>query len=384
MSMEFFQQLRTFSLRYFETLKITETSTPWGPEEYEGDGPKGATLHYTADEDFDRVVKFFMRRKYNAKASAHVVVADGVYPRTLELMDDLPLVKELPATVVQCELPDLPTWHATWASRFCYGIEAVNVGELRMDGEQQFISHWRRDHKPEEPEWTMPWHHPVKKPVRMWARWWEPFTIDQVTAIIVILRNLHEVYPLDPSWVVGHECVQGVDTIGAKNRDKRDPGPCLPVHAMREAVFEETPTGFPTAWMQAYEADWEKATQETLDTIVVRWAHHLVQLSYKECLAKDPGAKESLIPSADIAWARFRSAIHGLLNGIEKFATVGKCALKLLGYHIDKLNDPDMHDTDKKAVLLFQKMSGLKTDMIPGPKTRKMLVERLYDRGVLK
>ncbi len=377
--MDFFDQLQVFSERYLRTIKISEDLSPWGYDDWKDDAPIGAILHYTADNDFDRVLRWFMRAKYNARASANVVVADRRYPSVDELMEGLPLIKELPVTVVQCRPPDMPSWHASWTNHTLYGVELLNVGELRPGHiEGEWLSHWRRDHDPNEPEWSMPWSHPLKTPQPGWYRHWEPYSVEQIKACVMILRELRDLYQsaLHPSWILGHEAVQGIHTIGAKNRDKRDPGPLLPVHGIRRAVFgvhdpiTENPLG-------------------RLDEFVDQWVLFELQAGWekrKDVWVKETTEKfeepEPISPSTEVAWTRFDSAVRAMGAGSGTWGTVGKTAMRLLGYHIQFLH-LDMYDEDRTAVHVFQKMMGLKADAIPGPRTRKALVERLEDRGIL-
>jgi N-acetyl-anhydromuramyl-L-alanine amidase AmpD len=365
----FFDQLAEFSYRYFDAIGIVERETLWGPTSYTEDKPVGAILHYTADDDLERVCKWFMREKYQAKAAANVIVCDRKLPSAKSLEDGLPLIQELPVTVVQCRPPEKPTWHATWASYQTYGIEAINVGELRYDPDtDQFMSHWRRNHDPSEPEWTMPWNHPLKSPVEGWYRLWEPYTVDQILAIIMVLRNLRQKYPkLMPEWVVGHECVQGTETQGA-HTDKRDPGPLMPIVDIRECVFGSQSISKSENWIKAYEAK-KSYCDEQRDEMIQEWA------------ANEAGSIE--VPSTATALLRFQAALNALLvDPATPFPSVGKLGLKLLGYHIPVV-DHEMYDSDKKSVRIFQRMAGVKVDGIPGPVTRGALSDRLYDRGIL-
>lgn len=364
---EFFAQLDVFSQRYFRSLGIEERSTPWGPDEYSGGYPRGSIIHYTADDDLERVVKWFMKKRYQAKAAANVVIADRKYHSLNTMLEGLPLLSNLPVTVVQCRLPHKPTWHATWASREAYGIELLNVGELRI-GESGFVSHWRRDHNPDEPEWTMPWNHPTKEATKGWYRYWEPYTIEQIQTIVMLLRHLRSMYSeLEPSWVVGHECVQSVQTLGA-HTDKRDPGPLMPIRHIRKCVFENGSIAGSEGWVEGYESCPTFCDDER-DIAVRVWA--AVEAEMVE------------LPPSDVSWLRFRTKMQALVSDpTTSFGYVGKLALTLLGYHIPKIAS-DMSDEDKVAIRLFQKMSGLVVDAIPGPATRAALNARLYDRGIL-
>ena len=360
MGMAFFEQLEIFSLRYFQTLHIAEEATPWGPSAYDRGKPKGAVIHYTADEDIDRVVKWFMRAKYQSKASANVIISDRKYPRAADLTQGLPLIEALPVTVLQCAQPKDPTWHARAASPMTYGVELLNVGELRRNADGEMNSHWRRNHDPDEPEWTMPWANLTKEHVQACGRYWEPYTIDQLQTLVVVLRKLREVYPeLDPSWVLGHECVQ---------ENKRDPGPLFPMDWVRRQVFRDGDCEdiyMPGAAVSVM------ALAERND-VVRRFAYSV-------------GAeKEDSLPNSGVSWAALHLAIQALGNSDRPFGAEGKTALRLLGYHVPHHTESAMWDSDRKALWLFQWMSGLKPDQIPGPKTREALLRRLSDRGLLR
>ena len=388
---EFFTQLQVFSERFFDSLNIDERTSPWGLEGYATDGPIGAIMHFTADDDLDRVVKWFMRKRYGAKVSANVVIADRIYGSTEEMMGGLPLIKELPVTVVQCRPPEKPTYHATWTNPRCYGIEMLNVGELRESG-QGLVSHWPRDDQ--SAPWTLPWKHPLKKAHEGWGRLWEPYTAEQAITCVAVLRYLRELYPdLDPSWVVGHENVQGLKTIGAGRRDKRDPGPLLPTRLIRETAFGVEWLGMDWGWAQKFQDNPDFCAKDRSRTVQIWAAYKRQQTALEaeqamedaertEAQKRRIGRKEEL-PSPVVSWTRFESAFKAMVNdGHSKFGAVGKTALSLLGYYIPVIHD-DMADEDRTALWLFQKLMGLKADSIPGRQTRKALLERMIDRGIL-
>jgi len=157
-AVEFFDQLGTFSRRYLAEARIGNAITPWGGA-WVGQ-PRGAIVHFTADEDLDRVLRWFLVEKYQAEAAAHVVVADRKLGSHSRLADGLPLVEGLSATVIQCRPPMLSSWHASWTNDFCYGIECLNAGELRTEDNSRFTS-WRPKDSG-SPDWTMPWSIPYK------------------------------------------------------------------------------------------------------------------------------------------------------------------------------------------------------------------------------
>ncbi len=391
--MDFFDQLQVFSDRYLRSVGIIEDCSPWGYQDWKDDAPIGAVLHYTADNDLDRVLRWFMRAKYGARVSANVVVADRRWASADELMEGLPLIKALPVTVVQCRPVDMPSWHASWTNSLLYGIELLNVGEVRKGGSDDNPSEWVswRPRDQSAKPWTMPWSHPLKAPRVGQGRYWEPYTVEQVKACVMLLRHLWAEYPsLEPSWVLGHEAVQGVHTIGARDRDKRDPGPHLPVYDIRRAVFDTTVFDYDGGWPGAFEATPDYCLRRQTG-FVQQWVMYELLSGWegrKKAWEKDYPAKpfeepQPMTPSDEVAWQRFGSALKAMGSGSGAWGVVGKTALRLLGYHVPKLHT-DMYDEDRIAVQVFQKLMGLKPDAIPGPRTRKALMERLGDRGVIE
>lgn len=359
----FFSQLATFSQRYIQ-MEIPRAlhQSPWCYQGFEVNQPKGAVIHYTADEDLHRVLRWFLVPDYHAEVSAHAVVADRRLGLHDELAVDLPLVQELPATVIQTVPPDHVAWHARWMNRQTYGIENVNAGPLRVsartdDGKPTGFCTWRsRDRKSQE--WTMPWQVPYKTPERIFGQWWAPYTVEQVEANVLLLRYLKQFVPsLSKPWILGHEGVQ---------ERKRDPGPMFPLNGVRAAVWDDWKPVGRYDWFRTFEHD-PKSGETLRDALVIEHARVLA------------GATEN--PSPGVAWSRFKSAVEAL-PGKPGFGVTGKVGLQILGYYVADLDES--LDTDElMSVWLFQKMMGLVTDMKPGPITKKALVDRLDYLGFL-
>lgn len=360
---QFFQQLATFSQRYF-AIEIQDglIASPWSHQGYESGQPVGAVIHYTADEELYRVLRWFLIPEFHAEVSAHAVVADRRVGLHDELAVDLPLVQELPATVFQVVPPDHVAWHARWANRRTYGIENVNAGPLRVlersdDGEPKQFATWRsRDRKSQE--WTMPWVVPYKTPVRIFGGWWSPYTPEQVETNVILLRYLKQRYPqLRMPWILGHE--------GHQER-KRDPGPMFPLNGVRRAVWDDWKPVRRYDWFRLLEHD-ERSGETLRDRLVIDHARVL--------------GSETPHPSPAAAWARFESAVRAL-PGKRGFGATGKTGLAVLGYHVADLEES--LDTDEaQSVWLFQRMMGLVKDSKPGPITKAALVHRLEYLGFL-
>ena len=363
---EFFEQLDEFSRRYVAAeLNLPTATSPWGEGQYDtGPSPKGAILHFTADEDLLRVLRWFLIEKFQARASAHAVIADRRLASQDELAHDLPLVQELPATIIQVRHPHTQAWHATWANGTCYGIENVNAGMLKCSArpsEQSAgsFTSWRpRDRS--SPEWTMPWSVPYKEAVELFDRWWAPYTPEQIEANVILLRYVQQLYgSLRRPWIVGHESAQA---------NKRDPGPAFPIHGIRDAVFDGWSPVERYDWFRLFKAD-SKFGQTEMDWYAVDYARK--------------AGSENPNPHPVAAWVRFGSALRALPEK-DEFGLTGKTALRMLGYHVNDVSSDSLDTDEAMSVWIFQKMMSLKTDSKPGPVTKRALIERLEDRGFLE
>jgi hypothetical protein len=122
------------------------------------------------------------------------------------------------------------------------------------------------------------------------------------------------------------------------------------------------------------------------DEMLVDEPHVVARIAQDEAVTR---LKRLFLPvgkkeSPGFAWDFFQKKIvEALTDDKYGFGVVGKTALRLLGYHIPNYLDAGRHDDDSSALWLFQKAMGLKPDSIPGPRTRKALLERLHDRGAL-
>lgn len=376
---EFFRQLGEFSARYIAAnVKSALPASSWGDPKMAT--VQGAVIHYTADEDLNRVIRWFNDPSLGAKASSHVIVADRQLGSQGILTQDLPLVADLPATVIQCRPPDQQAWHGTWTNTHYFGVECISAGELRTVDGRMFTS-WRPKAR-DAADWTAPWSSVYKTPIQAWGRWWDPFTVAQVDAVVRVLRYLRDLpgVELKRPCVVGHEHVQSVNTLrydGQKMRtDKRDPGPTCPIHGIREAVFDDWRPLEQSAWFNRFRNAPVSVALDRDDMVrkVVRLVSGMGEL-----------------PSPEVAWDRFRSAAHVLPVKDEPFGAWGKLALWLLGYYMPSVERAALPerlaaqlDSDEwQSVWLFQKMAGLVTDGKPGVNTRWALLERLKDRGIL-
>lgn len=366
--MDFWDQLQEFSAAYYRRRGIKERQSPWGGNEWKNGAPKGAIIHYTADADVDRVLKWFMQEKYQSGICSHVVVGSQWTRQLRELVEGLPLVDALPVPVFQCRPPEVSAVHAVGVNRTCYGIEVVNVGELKFR-EGLLYTHWRRNHDPEAPEWSEPWQGEEELAQKDLRRWWAPYSPAQFEAVILVLRELRKLYKLlQPAWVLGHDNVQGAKTLRSSGTplgyDKRDPGALFPLHQVREIAFSDQ-DDYPELdltvakqdrfrVMECFTGGVDRLSHEPMSALIAR-EKALCVLMHK-------------LKDGSLAKSRENEAL--------------KVGLYLLGYWITSPFSDTLSDWDREAVYVFQRLMGLTSDRIPGKKTKAALVERLADRGL--
>lgn len=367
-AVQFFHELDRFSARFArlefgEPMGVTHGGSvgslvcPW----------RGAVVHFTADQDVVRVIRWF--RRPESKVSAHLVVCDRKLGCHAELAQDLPLVRELPVTVIQCRNPAQRAWHARGLNGACYGIELVSAGLLRKNSEGILCS-WRpRDQKSEI--WSEPWTSGYKEAVALFGEFWEPFTSMQVRATIEALRHLRNMgaqfSALEPAWILGHDQVSLV---------KWDPGPTFPIHGVRSAIFDDE-SFTDQVWWSRYVTD----PREGLS-----WRSLAVREVVREHTASRENSRD---PSDDAAWSLSWAAwsrLHEYTN--ERKRPWLKLALYVLGYAVSGFSEGDFRATkfgseDRESIRIFQDMAGCVVDGIAGPKTCEALLDRLAVRVCL-
>lgn len=352
-SQQFFDQLAEFSRRILTAHHLPGAGSPWGTSR-QGAYPKGAILHYTADSDMLRVLRWFCDPIQQAQASAHVVIGDRKYDWAMGFDEGLPLVEALPSTVVQCRAPEQIAWHATWTNAVTYGIECINAGEVRKSGDHWY---WWPPKDNFSLPWTSVWKSD-KEPVAMFGRFWEPYTQEQIESVVHVLRavDVRFGHSLHKAWVTGHENVQGVSTPGGRSHDKRDPGPILPTVEIRRVLFDDATKIDPNAGEPTFAQD--------LRTEAARLALMTI--------GEEPD--EDALPT-------LLARTQGILATSQP-RCIAKAALYMLGYHIDNIVVPICTQDETASVWLFQKLMGITPDGQLGPQTYGALASRIADRLV--
>ncbi len=358
----FFVQLEEFTRRYTvkhlgHALDVRHGESiirqPW----------QGAVLHYTADEDLNRVLRWFERSE--SKVSAHVVVHDRKVKDHDELAENLPLVQALDTTVLQCRRPNQIAWHARGANSWAYGVECVSAGVLKKNSSGQLCT-WRPRDEEAEP-WTTPWQNPHKQVAQLYKDFWVAYPIAQSRAVVTVLRYLDglgvDAADLYPQWIVGHEHLQ---------RGKLDPGPAFPITTVRAMIFDLAPDLDLVMGETSLQADplWGKwwrddVVARSIPVLCDSRKHGKIQMS------------SSPIPAGwQAAWREWsQMARPDNMSPVREFTRrqLGwfKLGLLLLGYYVTGFHEGDFSvwnfgGRDRDTLHLFQQREGLEKTDVPG------------------
>jgi N-acetyl-anhydromuramyl-L-alanine amidase AmpD len=220
-------QIDTFSIRALQASGLPAVGSPNGGSA--ALSAMGLVMHYTASDSFMGSVKWLCDTRSNA--SSHFVVSERREPAFESLMEGLPLVAALPATVLQLRSTKLRAYHATWANRWAVGVELSNVGEVRQTSESDHL--WA-------PVAGVRWHKD-RGVLLAGQRRFASFPTPQLQAAAQLCQALVKTLSIDPLRIVGHDMVQGAQTLveGANGHDKRDVGG-LCMHAWRTICQSDT------------------------------------------------------------------------------------------------------------------------------------------------
>ena len=341
---QLFLQLQTFTQRLLSHLKLPDAGSPHGLSKF-SKTPNGVVLHYTADPSFHNVCRWFCSEL--SDSSAHFVVAKQKLAEFEPLEAGLPLVAALPCTIAMLRPIDSEAYHATWANAWAYGIEVVNTGEVRRVPADRNSYVWWPRKDPSSAEWTKPYAQPGE-PWRIDGRYFESYPFPQLLCVAVLTRALMQHMGSHDLWaILGHECVQGVNTVGAKGHDKRDPSQAMPTHLIRQAVLD------PDDGLQAlfgYNSP-QSLRQYRLDL-------------YEKSVG--PQISADLVGQPP--------------SYIQKSYSMQKVFLAYLGYHVEDLHSDICAPSHNQSVRVFQTMMGLHADGVVGPTTAMALKHRFNDR----
>ena len=295
---------------------------PWS----EG-SPKGIIFHYTAGVDWKNSASW-LNGGHNPNSSCHFLILDRYLKEADAICSKYPILDNMPVLILQLADLDKGTWHATWVNGLCIGIENRNVGILRKRGNGWVW--WPNNWSAKFPSDSL-----GKIPIEIDGQWWEPFTLGQIAANILLGQILYCYYEgkLDPSWILPHSAVAS---------QKMDTGRAFPLHNVREAITSQTPFER-LGWLYNGSVNWEFSHQYE--------GRQGDCVDFKRLTDSSPW-REKL----DV----IRSALHRL------------------GYHVG-CDNKDYDEVTERAVYIFQRSADLEADSIPGPKTQAALYARLKD-----
>ena len=357
---DFFGQLRRFTRRLMaKALGGTPDESP-NRATFRYGRPKGAILHYTASANWQSPVRWFNAFK---EASAHVVVCDRLEPVAAGLADDLPLVKALPVTVIQCVPPEHGAWHARWANALCYGIENRNAGLVRRDNPGAPWRHWPKA-KGSDNEWTAPAPVIPGKPYEAVSdtEGYEPYTRAQLATNVMLLRYVGAYFAslLEPHFVLPHSAIQG---------GKWDTGPLFPIHEIRRLACIDVDID-PAAALASFTDPEDLTSTDDLDVLPFQEA----RTDANNMVERDK--LEAAIAALPHAEAELRPAQH-------PFAAATRRQLDRLGFFVPEPPDPRHLDVWlRRALWIFQTGAKLPASNEPDATTRVAILERLASLGL--
>jgi N-acetyl-anhydromuramyl-L-alanine amidase AmpD len=342
----FFEQLTTFSTRVFTSLKLPPGGSPFGASKWSGTKPTAAVIHWTGDDTLTSSIAWFADPA--AQVSAHCVVSDRPLLFLEPFCQDLPLVKALPASVIQCRPVTSTAWHSCYMNGTAYGIENVNVGRLNT---QNGTLCWDDCGKSKP-------YRSDKSAMSVFGQAYEPFTQAQVDTNVALLQYVDAYFAggaLHPSCILGHENVEGLKTLGA-SENKTDPGPCFPLQATRDAFVAGDASVAAVSLHPDYAQSYRVAIAE-------------------RALNAATGVKWGSDRKDSVVWAVFMAKM-AQASAVVASKQLRDAGLACLGYNAGGISDADL----KLSVCAFQRLMGLTVDGNFGAKSAAALSGRLIDR----
>jgi len=356
---EFFEHLRAASVELLEWFSLPTTIGFKTYSEWAHDMPIGVTEHYTAGISWQGPLRWLGDGPHKNKVSCQMLILDRMLPEAKNIYAKYSALKDLEVTTILQSDGIIPAWHAGWVNRLTFGIENRNAGRLRgSEGDWRW---WGKGWKAKFPHEEL-----GKTPILLDGQWWEPYTIGQIKANILVCQYLHAFYQreggLDLRWFLPHSATTGT---------KSDTGRAFPLQDVRDAVFAQMPIdGIP--WLQSYAAnptEYAQEIEEEDDALFLlelesRQAERMHGTLDIHALAEMPSPDlQDLVQDGD--WKQE-------LDSVRR-------ALTKLGY-VTGGHGPVLDPDTALAVYQFQKSMSCKPyDKIPGSKTQEALYRRLVD-----
>lgn len=268
-------------------------------KEWDAGYPTGWCTHFTAsnmavskDRPLGRIPTLFQRFARNSGTPGiHFIAWDSFVPQFEDLRKNYTVFNYLPCDV-WCWGLDKAFYHGNALNGFCTGLELRNLGRLIDMGGGKFG--WGDKNNPTP--------YVGRDPIKMRNMgWYEPFTQEQVTAVIMLCRWLKNIYPIEPMKYLGHLHVTS---------NRTDPFPHFPLQMTREAVFFDREDVRRMDWLMSYKSDpkfWER-NDEYMEEVVVEdtdpmdvWARDGGDIELQE---EQPYGADGVITVGDIVEAK--------------------------------------------------------------------------------
>ena len=358
-SVEFFDALRCASV---DILKHFGLPTSQGYKRYSNwahGAPVGVTEHYTAGVTWKGSVAWLNDGGHKNKVSCQMLILDRMLPEVQPIYAKYPELKDLEVVTLLLSDGVIPCWHAGWVNRLNFGIENRNAGLLR--GSKGDWRWWAKN-------WTARFPHGKlgKTPILIDGQWWEPYTVGQIKANILVCQHLitfSETYGgLQPAWFLPHSATEG---------SKFDTGKAYPLQDVRDAVFQQMPIeGIP--WLKAYAADPVGYAEDIEEEDDALFLMELEQRQYDRMQGTLDKDDLEEMPAPELQALVQDGLWKDELDSVRR-------ALSKLGYVVGG-QGPELDKDTALAVYQFQKSVRCKPyDKIPGDKTQKELYRRLVD-----
>ena len=316
----------------------------------------GVTEHYTAGTGWSSTCNW-LNGTANTGSSCHFLIADRMPTNIPESVKAIMARMGLKVLVIM--LSDglsKGTWHGNWSNSRNVGIENRNAGCLKFKDSKWYW--WPKN-------WTTQFPHEElgKTPQLIDGRYWEPYTVGQIEANILVCQALFCMVngDMDRRWFLPHS---------AFSQGKMDTGRAFPLDLVREAVFEQRPIDT-LNWLAKFEADPVGFVDDMDEDMDLEFMEELAwrQEHRDEDLPEDGLLICEEIPSANLQQLVQAGKWKDELDAVRR-------GLDMLGYVVGGAG-PELDKDTALAVWMLQKCMGLKADKIPGDITQKALKKRL-------
>jgi hypothetical protein len=368
---DFFERLATYSAEYVR-VAIPQVHRHWPSgnhyDAWQLGHPIGNVLHYTAGVSYAGTIRHFV---FGNRVSSHVVIAKALDRRFDELRKDLELDVALQAECVQIVPPTVPSWHAGWVNRLCYGIEVRNAGVLRPSPKKRgepgaggvsrrtFFEYPAEKWDVDDLDfywWYRGWTSKFEgEVIAINGSWWESWSRGSLATAIVILRYLNALYPgeLDPVFMLAHHM---------QNKAKNDVVLPVDLDLFRNAVLYSNEHVDDLDWLAEYD-DCEDGFEDLDDPWMLR------ELDERQADRAEEDLEGEFDPFAGVDK---RARISGTVDSSEE----GVEALRRLGFFVAN------EDAVRRSARIYQRGRDLEVDGVIGPSTLAALDRDLRTWGL--